>query len=257
MEATLSFPATPSFPAPRRVLLALLAFLTALPLMATSFATGAADAAPGQTRAQVRTDDRSVLVSVANASLATEDGHLVFRDTAGAVVERFPLTFIAPDKRTYPIDASVKGNSARLTPSKDRARSAATDVALLKRTEVADENGYKSRDERNDAALTRLGKEVAMGVTVTTVIGAAIGAVLGGIVGCVAGLAAGPLGCFFAGIPLGTAAGTGIGVILAGGVAGAAVIRYFDTVTKPFKHVETPKTEKAKSDSKTESKTKS
>lgn len=214
----------------RRILIALLALLTTLPLLVVP-----ADATPdSEARASIRTVDDTVLVTVANATVTEENGYLAVRDAAGRLVDRLPLAYIAPDTRTYPIELSVSGRrSARLTPVTDHSRSTTTNPALLERSLVADENGYETLDQRDDAALTRLGKEVAMGVTVSTVIGAALGAIVGGIIGCIAGAA---LGCFFTGLA-GVPVGATIGVILAGGVAGAAVLHYFDTIRRPFKHV--------------------
>lgn len=222
----------------RGVFIAVLAIVTALPFWA-----GPAGAAPnaGETEAVVTSGIGNVTVKIDSGSLRKESGFLVFRDGLGTILEKVPLKFVAPDDRTYPVDVAITGRSATLTPSRNPARSTATDPVFLKKTKVADEDGYRNKNERDDAALNRLNKEVATGGTVTTVIGAAIGAIIGGTAGCLLGLAAGPLGCFFAGIPLGAAAGAGVGVIMAGGVAAAAVIAYFNNISKPFEHVtETP-----------------
>ncbi|WP_222111787.1 hypothetical protein ACE11G_02495 [Gordonia sp. PS3] len=223
--------------APRAIIAVIAAVAAVLPFLAAP-----AHAAPNEPRphARVQSSRDHVIVTVANASVSREDHTLVLRDRSGRVLERFPLTFIAPDDRTYPIDADVSGRTVRLTPSRDLARSSRTDAALLEKVRVADANGYKSKDERDDAALSRLSREVTTGATVSTVIGAALGAVLGGAAGCLFGLAAGPLGCFFAGVPLGATAGAGLGVIISGGVAGAAVLHYFDTVNRPFKDLTPP-----------------
>ncbi|WP_050792832.1 hypothetical protein [Gordonia neofelifaecis] len=212
------------------------ALITALPFVAAPAHAAPVDAVP---RAQIQAGASDVSVRVFNATVAAEPGYLVIRNRAGAEIERFPLAFIAPDDRSYPIDASVSGNVARLTPSTDAARSTSTDAVLVDQGFGTDSNGFKSKWERDDAALSRLTKEVTTGATVSTVIGAALGAVLGGLAGCFVLAATGPLGCFFAGVPLGAAAGAGLGIIISGGVAGAAVIHYFDTINRPFKTVPT------------------
>ena len=219
----------------RSTLIALLAVVTALP-----FLVSPAQAAPNnQVRAQVSQNANSVKVEVFGGSVSTEHGNLVVRDKSGKVLEQYGLNFIAPDNRTYPIDASVKGNTATLVPSKDVKRSVKTDAALLEKTNVADKNGYANKQARDDAALGRLNSELAAGGTISALIGTAIGAVIGGALGCaLTGATLTPLACVIIGIPMGAAAGAIVGTVIVGGPAAiVSITRFFDTVNAPFVNV--------------------
>lgn len=220
----------------RQLFIALIAAALALPLLS---GMNSASAAPRGVQATVQRNHNDVVVRVANGKVSVEDDALVIRNHAGTLLDSYPLSFIAPDKRTYPIDAAVKGNVATLTPSTDAARSTATDSVLLARTEVADRNGYKSKQERDDAALARMNQELAAGGTISALVGTAIGAILGATLGfgCIA---AGPaiLVC----VPLFAAVGGIIGTVVIGGPAAiASIIRYFDTINAPFVHVKPKK----------------
>ncbi|EGD54441.1 hypothetical protein [Gordonia neofelifaecis] len=215
----------------RGLFIVLLTAVTALPFLAAP-----AHAAPGDGRvgANVQTDRDQVRIRLLNGSLGIDGGYLVYRNDAGTVVDRTALNYIAPDNRTYPIDAAVNGRVATLTPSKDASRSVATDAALLRKTDVADKDGYRSKKERDDAALARFNSEMAASMTISTIVGTAIGVVLGGFAGCVLTL---PIGCLpglTAGAGLGGIAGTVVG---GGGSAIAAGQRYFDTINRPFRNV--------------------
>ncbi|MGB3697295.1 MAG: hypothetical protein WBA05_07665 [Gordonia sp. (in: high G+C Gram-positive bacteria)] len=230
----------------RNTLIALLAVVTALP-----FLVSPAHAAPNdgavkvtaevynnpQTFNSPKTYNGEVRVNVLNGSVDIKDGYLRFLDKKGKVLEQYPLSFIAPDNRTYPIDATVKGNTATLVPSTKVARSTKTDAALLARTNVADRDGYTSKKARDDAALARLNQELAAGGTISALIGTAVGAVLGGLLAtavCGAVLLPALIAC----IPAGAAVGGIIGTVVIGGPAALVSIqRYFDTINKPFKNV--------------------
>ncbi|WP_347956254.1 hypothetical protein [Gordonia aichiensis] len=235
----------------RNTLIALLAVITALP-----FLVSPAHAAPNngavkvtaevynnpQTFNSPKTYNGEVRLNVLNGSVDIKDGYLRFLDKKGKVLEQYPLSFIAPDNRTYPIDATVKGNTATLVPVKDVSRSVKTDAALLAKTNVADKDGYASKKARDDAALARLNQELAAGGTISALIGTAVGAVIGGFLGCAfTAVTLTPLACVLVGIPAGAAAGAIIGTVAIGGPAALVSIqRYFDTINKPFKDV-TPK----------------
>ncbi|WP_235831401.1 hypothetical protein [Gordonia zhaorongruii] len=219
----------------RNMFVALVALATALPFVAAPAHAAPADS---QTRAQVQTNDNDVEVKIFNGSLTAEDGFLVFRNDTGKATEKYPLSFIAPDNRTYPIDASIKGDTATLVPSKNAARSTTTDARVLAKSNVADRGGYKSKHERDDAALNRLNSEMAAGGTISALIGTAVGAVVGGAVGCLVGMVATPFGCFFAGLPIGATIGGVIGTVAIGGPAAVvSIVRYFNTINAPFKNV--------------------
>lgn len=219
----------------RRALVAVLAILTILP-----FTVSQAHAAPA-TKAEVSTAGKSVIVKIANGGIAVEGNNLVVRNTAGEALETYPLNFIAPDNRTYPIDASVKGKTATLVPSTNVARSTKTDPELLAKTQVADRNGYKSKRERDDAALNRLNSEMAAGGTISALIGTAVGAVLGGLLAtalCVIPATATALMALMICIPVGATVGGIVGTVVIGGPAAlVSIARYFETINQPFKHV--------------------
>ena len=215
----------------------MIAAIVALPLLA-SFNLASADP-NGSVSATVKRNQDSVVVQLSNGKASVEDGKLVIRNNAGKVYEQYPLTFIAPDNRTYPIDASVKGNTATLVPSKNVARSTKTDPALLGKTQAADRNGYKSKKERDDAALSRLNQELSAGGTISALVGTAIGAVIGALgVGTMCALSVVGLPAIVLCIPIGAAVGGIIGTVVIGGPAAiVSIVRYFDTINAPFKHV--------------------
>ncbi|GAC58940.1 hypothetical protein GOHSU_61_00070 [Gordonia hirsuta DSM 44140 = NBRC 16056] len=117
----------------RRILIALIAVIGLLPLTVSP-----ASAGPGSQRAtnngvtvEATTKGNGVEALVSGGTAAIENGALIFRNKAGAVVETTPLSYIGADSRTYPIDATVSGNKVRLAPSTDVSRSAATKPEVL------------------------------------------------------------------------------------------------------------------------------
>ncbi|EGD54440.1 hypothetical protein [Gordonia neofelifaecis] len=211
--------------AARGTFIALIAVLTALPFLAAP----AHASPPAPPRAEVSTTADSVHVTIFNGTLAVEDGSLVFRNQSGAVVANYPLTFVTPDARSHSIAATVNGATATLTPPKNAAASF--------RNDVADRDGYRSKKERDDAALARFNSEMAAGMTISTIIGTAIGAVIGGVAaGVLCGATATPaiIACIPVGAALGGIAGTVIG---GGGSLINSAIRYFTTINSPFKNV--------------------
>lgn len=226
----------------RRALIAPLAVLTMLP-----FAGGEAAAAPADptVKVHVKSNDDSVTVKALTGSLAVEDGSLVFRNAAGKEIESYSLNVIGRDKRSHPIDAAVDGNTATLVPSTDAKRSTAAPASMLERldllgkTPVADRNGYKSKRERDDAALNRFNSEMAAGMTISTIVGTAIGAVAGALIGGAMCTATGVgIALLFACVPLGATLGGIAGTVIGGGGSAAlSAQRYMDTINAPFKHV--------------------
>ncbi|MCK0438401.1 hypothetical protein MUG78_02720 [Gordonia alkaliphila] len=197
----------------RRVVLIVLAVVVALP-----FAQGVARAEPdGAVRAQAERHEDSVEFTVSNGSVAVEDGYLVVKNRAGKTVDKYNLTFVAPDKSEYDVAAIVKGKTATLTPS----RVARTQVAK-KRKPGQIVCGPATKAQRDHEALETLNSELATSVTIGALVGAIIGAVIG-IVGIVT-------------IPIGGAIGglIGAGIGLGGAAANGAFARYFATVNSKF-----------------------
>lgn len=219
---------TPRLRPAQRVLIAFLAIFTALPFISVSVAS----ANPLEVNATVKANPTNAQVSIASGSLAIQNGYLVVRNDVGAVVEKVRLSFINTDNRTYPIDATIKGRTATLTPSTDYARSKATPAATLRSTEkqraAAKRNaekqicGPQTRAQRDDEALNRMSTELGIAITIGALVGGVIGAILG-IVGVVT-------------IPIGGAIGVVVGAVL--GLGGAAIAgtftRYFMTINSPF-----------------------
>ncbi|MGI6798746.1 hypothetical protein [Gordonia sihwensis] len=209
----------------RSVFIALLALATALPFLASP-----AHAAPQQPRAQVQRNANDVTVKVFGATVAVEGGNLVFRNASGKALDVVPLTYVGKDARTYPIDATVKGDVATLVPSKDEARSTTTPASVLeagKRPAQRVICGPQTRKQRDKEALDQMNSELGTAATIGGIAGAIIGAVLGLILG------AGNPGIAFIAGPVGALLGAG------GAVAGAAIngtfARYFKTINSPFK----------------------
>ncbi|WP_412475325.1 hypothetical protein ACK8HH_15745 [Gordonia sp. LUNF6] len=205
----------------RSVFIALLALATALPFLASP-----AHAAPQQPRAQVQRNADDVTVKVFGATVAVEGGNLVFRNASGKALDVVPLTYVGKDARTYPIDATVKGDVATLVPSKDAARSTTTPASVLeagKRPAQRVICGPQTRKQRDKEALDQMNSELATAAT--------IGGIAGAIIGAIIGLSGGPLVAFAS--PIGALLGAG------GAVAGAAIngtfARYFKTINSPFK----------------------
>lgn len=122
-------------------------------------------------------------------------------------------------------------------PIKDLSRATPADAKQVaysrKVTQDYASNGYRSRQERDDAALRRFNSEASAGITITSIIFAVIGVIIGvaliGTIGCAIIVACVP--ALSAGVTLGGIAGTIIG---GGGSVIVAGIRYFQTVTAPF-----------------------
>ncbi|WP_405491748.1 hypothetical protein [Nocardia sp. NBC_00511] len=157
----------------------------------------------------VARDGDSVVVTTDAGSMTTDDGQLQVRDDHGTVVAGVPLAYTLNDLE-YPIDASVEGLRAVLTPN--TAAAVAHPSPLLHQA-----TNQKAFDDALSAAATQFGLATAVGTLVGTIIGAGLGCVIGIIGGATLSLpileAAGfgpVLGCLAGagiGIPLGAAAG--------------------------------------------------
>ncbi len=154
----------------------------------------------------------SVVLDTDAGSLTTADDQLQVRDDAGNVVTAFPLAYSLDDLE-YPINVSVEGLRAVLTPSTDRAAAHPSNLPLHQVTSDKQTNF----DDAVSAAATQFGIITAIGTLVGTIVGGVAGCAIGVIGGATlsfpvleaAGL--GPvLGCLAGagiGIPLGAAAG--------------------------------------------------
>lgn len=196
----------------RRVVLIVLAVVVALP-----FAQGVANAEPNEAvRAQAKRLQNSVELTVDNGSVAVEDGYLVVKNRAGKTVDKYNLTFVAPNKSEYDVAATVKGKTATLTPS----RVARTQVAKKRKPgQIA--CGPATKAQRDHEALQALNTELAISAT----IGALVGAIIGGIIGLVGGPVA-PVGAIIGGL-------IGAGLGLGGAAANGAFARYQAIVNQP------------------------
>ncbi|WP_433193086.1 hypothetical protein ACQP1G_30720 [Nocardia sp. CA-107356] len=197
------------------------------------------DIAPGVEYTAYK-DGHAAVISVADGTLIVENGQFQIRDRSGRVLAGVPLEFTIDDI-AFPIDTTIDGNTARLTPSLDTARAHYKPVALP----FEEQAPWKSAYDREVAAWSRMTSTVSLGAG----IGAIVGAVAAGTLGCLLGGAAGtvltgPLATLFgagpmAGCLIGVAALAPIGVLVgaifvAAPVAIAAFIQYSATVNAPF-----------------------
>lgn len=232
----------------RRLFLVVLATLTALP-----FGTSAVHAAPSST-AWVTGSEHDVQVRIGAGALGVEDGLLVIRDGAGKVLDGFRLSYIAPDNRTYPIDATIKGLTATLVPSVDPARSTTSSPASLAATKwtpgkknavapgttgpnvttpganspggtsggsttprVVDPSCDPStKAQRQQQAVSLLSGEMSLA--------SGLGATIGGALGLIIGILGGGVLALIS-VPLGSLIGVGIGVGIVAATGGFT--RYF------------------------------
>lgn len=206
-----------------RGLIALLVVIATLP-----FLSPPVEAAPSPPRAEVDRAGNTVTVRVFGATVSVDAGQLVFRNSAGTILDSVPLTYIGKDLRTHPIDADIKGDVARLTPSTDAARSTATPSTAfeaVRKPAAAVICGPQTRKQRNKEALDQLNSELTAAATIGGLAGAIAGAILGIV------FSGGPVALIAA--PIGALLGAG------GALAGAAIngtfARYQRTINSPFK----------------------
>ncbi|MFZ2240957.1 MAG: glycine zipper family protein [Gordonia amarae] len=215
------------------VVIAVLAVTTAL------MSGGAASAAPANNPVQykIARDGDKVLLSVTGGSITRDGDLLSIRNNAGRAVWSAPLTYSLENKQ-FPIDlVKYSSNRVALVPIKDPARSTPADTNMVEVSRKYAQNyasdGYQTRKERDDAALSRFNSEVAAGMTITSIIFTVIGVILGvgliGVIGCATIVACVP--AITAGVAIGGIAGTIIG---GSGSVVVAGIRYFNTISAPF-----------------------
>ncbi|MBL1079046.1 hypothetical protein JK358_32050 [Nocardia sp. 2] len=180
----------------------------------------------------VKVENDSVVVDTDAGALTADGGQFQVRDNLGNVVVGFPLSYTLDDLE-YPIQASIQGLRAVLTPSKNIAD--ARPSGLLHNVTKQD-----AFDDAVSAAATQFGIITAIGTLVGTIVGGAAGCTLGFIGGAVIGLpildlggATGIAGCLAGaaiGIPLGAAAG----LVLTGVPAAIIVgIGFFNRINAP------------------------
>ncbi|MGW4249026.1 hypothetical protein [Nocardia sp. NPDC004722] len=120
----------------------------------------------------------SVVVDTDKGSLTTDNGQLQVRDDNGVVVTAVPLSYTVNDL-DYPIQATVNGLRATLTPDTNPASARPTALPLHDVTS----SKQSSFDDAVSAAATQFGLATAIGTLVGTVIGGSLGLVIGGIAG--------------------------------------------------------------------------
>ncbi|MFH5209321.1 hypothetical protein [Antrihabitans spumae] len=187
----------------------------------------------------------SAVITIDNAGkLIVANGNFEIRSNSGQTLAGVPLEY-SIDDIAFPIDASIDGNTATLTPSTDPARAYYKPVALPFENQAP----WKTPYEREVAAWTRLTQTITLG----TGIGAISGAVIGGAAGCIVGGAVaaptavltavfGPLaGCVAGALVLAPVGALGGAIFVGAPVAIAAAIQYFSTINAPFTPPAEPK----------------
>ena len=161
-----------------------IAVLTAIVAVTTALMSGgAASAAPANNAVKYKISqiDSKVLLSVTDGTI-TQDGNLVsIRNKAGKAVWAMPLTYSLENKQ-FPIElVKYSSNRVALVPIKDLSRATPADAKQVaysrKVTQDYASNGYRSRQERDDAALRRFNSEASAGITITSIIFAVIGVI--------------------------------------------------------------------------------
>ena len=192
---------------------------------------GSATAAPADVKYKVSRTADKVLLSVTDGSI-TQDGKLVsIRNSAGRALWSMPLTY-SHDRLQFPIKVEqYSSDRVALVPITDRKLGVAADSEQIALVRKYANDGYQTRQERDDAALKRFNSELAAGMTVSTIVLTAIGAVVGAALGCVGTIWAACAPGLIGGAAIGGIAGTIVG---GGGSVVVAGIRYFQTVTSPF-----------------------
>jgi hypothetical protein len=179
-----------------------------------------ATAAPTPIHYQAKAVGHTVIMSTDAGDLVVTGGQLQIRNAAKTVVSSIPLQY-SMNGKMFPIGAQAAGRTVTLTPRTDAA-AARVAPGYVK----ADANGYATKQQRDDAALGRLGMQVGVPIAIGSLVGTAIGAG----VGCLLG----PGGCL-AGLVLGASVGSIVGSVGVGLPAlGIALANYTNTVNAPF-----------------------
>ncbi|PXX70966.1 hypothetical protein DFR70_101387 [Nocardia tenerifensis] len=172
--------------------------------------------------------DTAVITVGQPGTLHAEDGQLQIRTPTGQVLAGIPLE-LRVDDVAFPIDATVYGNTARLTPDLNPARAQYKPIAA------------PPSAERAQDAVDRVSSTIAKGVGVGSLLGAAgagiLGCLLGGTAAAVATaplallLGAGPaLGCLIGAATLAPGGALTGALNAAAPVAIPAFIEYFTTL---------------------------
>ncbi|MGW6117988.1 hypothetical protein ACWFRF_03015 [Nocardia sp. NPDC055165] len=213
---------------------------------AVAAATGIAHAEPTPTSEvhyAATQSGKSAVVTVDAGSLLIDQDRLQVKGQQGQLLASMPLSFHLDDK-ILPIEATVEGRTATLTPVTDPAR-AVTATAIASLEDVA----ARTREERDREAFTKMDGQIRFSVMV----GAIIGGVLAGGVGCVVGgvVAAptavltaifGPLaGCVAGALAMAPVGALGGTLFVAAPVALASALQYFATINSPMPRA-TPET---------------
>ncbi|MBY8858706.1 hypothetical protein K7711_19690 [Nocardia sp. CA2R105] len=225
---------------------------TVLPVMliASLGATAAvAGAAPVPTDTGVvhytaRANDKSTVITTDAGSMKADNGVFKIEAANGTVLAGSALSFRVDDF-VFPIDASIAGHTATLTPRFDTAHAVYKPVSLPFENQAP----FKTPYDREQAAWNRLVTTISTGATVGTMVGGiaggAVGCVLGGIAGATVAAASiiglfgpfvpaaviGCLGGIIAVGALGTLAGQ---LLVTAPVAILAAVQYFTTINQPF-----------------------
>ncbi|MFE3753383.1 hypothetical protein ACFXO9_03655 [Nocardia tengchongensis] len=149
-----------------------------------------------------RIEGNAIVVDTDKGSMTTDNGQLQVRDDNGIVVAAVPLSFTVEDL-DYPIQASVEGLRATLTPNTDPAAARPTNLPLHDVTTAK----QQSFDDAVAAAATEFGLATAVGTLVGTIIGGTLGLLIGGLAGGGVLSIPGALAGAATGITLGAAAG--------------------------------------------------
>ena len=181
----------------------------------------AANAAPAPIHYQAHLDGQKIVMTTDAGDLVTDNGQLQIRDANKKVVSSIPLNFVIAGKQ-YPIDAQAAGRKVTLIPRTDAAKPQPAPPGWLN----ADPNGYTTKQQRDDAALSRISSQVGVPIAIGSLVGTAIGAAAGCLLG--------PGGCL-AGVVLGAGVGGIAGTVGVGLPAlGIAYDNYSKTVNAPF-----------------------
>ncbi|MFC9968648.1 hypothetical protein ACFVH4_30850 [Nocardia ignorata] len=218
-------------------------------MTALALCVGSANAHAEPTQTEVhyeisRQGDAAVL-STNDGKLQVVDGQLVLTTEADVPVAALPLSYRMDDK-VFPIAATIDGDRATLTPSRDGGTPAEAATNVISQ-DAAVQQIAESFTPRDQSALGVLAQRLTIGSAVAAI----IGAVVGGGVGCLVGGAAGAtiaspvivllvpwVGATVAGCVLGAATlgavGGMVGLVTVGGpLALFAAYQYFSTILAP------------------------
>ncbi|MFE3192345.1 hypothetical protein ACFXHA_25270 [Nocardia sp. NPDC059240] len=189
--------------------------------------------------------DNSAVIVTDGGSMAVEDGTFTIRADDGTVLTGTELAFRVDDFE-FPIDASITGRTATLTPALDMTRAVYKPVAMP----FEDKADWDSPYDREQDAWNRMTSTIGLGLSIGALGGAlggaAVGCVLGGLAG--AGIASatliglfGPflpaavIGCMAGVIALGVLGSVAGTILISTPIAIAAAVQYFTTINEPMR----------------------